>query len=449
MRVPQDDANRAICDFLHYAFLPSRPAAERKAFWYRNLLTDASIPRFKGPDVQGAKKLLEKIVAEQVAKFPGSPIVATVTAGYDARAILGALLNVVERERITCVTFGSPGSKDFDRAGFFTEGLGIEHVLDRTDHAEFSPEASLEGVLPLARGLPKPISHPSFRRRARELMLLPMTNGFLGGTLSWAPSREERPQTFEEAIEQFVEWNRDAAFIPTSLDPAALLPAWYDPKHALPRHAFMPEWLMSFEDQLDLCYRQHQYIRLMGASNFTPAECRQIAAETKAPLSARRILPFADPRWQRSFLRLGRKPRVDQDFYKWFLRTSYPHIFKDLVTPKDPRWRKRRGLTNFDWGAYWQNNAIFRAAAFEIFESLQRRRLWFDPMIAARMADAGEAGANRLIRGLLSLELNIRAGALPEPHSGAFVGWMAERPSARAWLRFRTAIHRLSDKIAA
>jgi hypothetical protein len=449
VRVPQDDANRAICDFLHYAFLPSRAAAERKALWYRNLLKNDSIPSFSGPDIQGAQKLLETIVSEEVAKYPGSRILATITSGFDARAIFSALLNVVAPERIVCCTFGAPGNVDFDRASFFTEGLGVEHVLDRRDHAEFSTEAALDHLVCQPPGLPRPISYPSARNKGMDFKGLPMTNGFLGDPLAGSHLGARAPTCFDEAVERFVQWNRKSSFIPTSLDPAVLLPAWYDPRHALPRRKLMASALMGFEDQLDLCYRQAQYVRVMGASHFTEDERRRFTAVGKRPPATRHISPLADPRWQRSFLKLRREDRFGQRFYKEFLRTSYPHVFKDLVDPQNPRWAKRNTLTNFDWGTYWTDNPTFRSSALAMFESLRRRRIWFDPMLAAELADAEHWGAARLLRGFCSLELNIRAGVLPEPHSGAFSGWMPERPAAKAWLRFRTAMHRLSDKIAA
>jgi hypothetical protein len=443
-----DLANRAICDFLHYAFIPSRAAAERKAIWYRKLLADDGVPGFSGPDSRGAQSLLETIVAEQAAKFPDSRIIATVTAGFDARAIFSALLNVTGPERLTAYTVGAPGNADFDRAAFFTEDLGVEHILQRTDYAEFSTEASLDSLRHLPPGLPKPISRPRLNQRDARLTGLPFTHGFMGETIAGSHLKGREPRNFEEAIERFISWNRKS-FIPTALDPAVLLPAWYDPRHALPRRELMPRSLMSFEDQLDLCYEQEQYTRLMSASQYTPDELRRFTAAGKKAPSAPRIIPLADPRWQRSFLKLNHEDRRGGRFYKSFLKECYPHVFKDLVNPEDPRWAKRNRLTNFNWAQYWKENTSFRYAALAMFESLRRRKIWFDPMIAAELADKEVQGASRIIRGLCSLELNIRAGVLPAPHSGSFVGWTPESFASDAWMRFRTSLHRRADRKAA
>jgi hypothetical protein len=447
-RTNVDLANRAICDFLHYAFIPSRAAAERKAIWYRKLLTNNDVPGFTGPDAHGAQSLLETIVAEQVAKFPGSHIVAAVTAGFDSRAIFSALLNVVAPARLTAYTVGHPGNADFDRAAFFTEGLGVEHILDRTDHAEFSTEASLARLKTLPRGLPKPISQPSLHQPDRRFAGLPFTSGFLGETIAGSHLEDPAPETFEEAIERFILWTRKS-FIPTALDPAVVLPAWYDPKHALPQRELMPPSLMSFEDQLDLCYEQDQYIRLMNAPQYTTDELGRFSPTGRDMPPAPRITPLADPRWQRSFLKLSREDRAAGRFYKSFLKKRYPHVFKDLVHPNDPRWAKRNRLTNFSWARYWKENTSFRSAALAMFESLRRRKIWFDPMIAAELADKDIPGASRIIRGMCSLELNIRAGILPPPHSGSFVGWTPESFGSDAWVRLQMSLHRRADEKAA
>lgn len=443
-----DLANRAICDFLHYAFIPSRAAAERKAIWYRKLLTNNDVPGFSGPDARGAKSLLETIVAEQASKFPGTRIIATVTAGLDARAIFSALLNVTGPERLTAYTVGAPGNADFDRAAFFTEGLCVEHILQRTDYAEFSTEASLNSLRDLPPGLPKPLSRPRLPQRDARLTGLPFTHGFMGETIAGSHLKGPEPRTFEEAIERFIAWNRKS-FIPTALDPALVLPAWYDPRHALPQRELMPRSLMSFEDQLDLCYEQEQYTRLMSASQYTRDELRRFIVAGKNLPSAPRIVPLADPRWQRSFLKLSHEDRLGGRFYKSLLKECYPHVFKDLVNPEDPRWATRNRLTNFNWAQYWKENTSFRSAALAMFESLRRRKIWFDPMIAAELADKEVQGASRIIRGLCSLELNIRAGVLPAPHSGSFVGWTPESFASDAWMHFRTSLHRRADRKAA
>lgn len=80
-RTNVDLANRAVCDFLHYAFIPSRVGAERKAIRHRKLLTNNDVQGFTGPDAHGAQTLLETIVAEQVAQFQGARIVLPAGAG--------------------------------------------------------------------------------------------------------------------------------------------------------------------------------------------------------------------------------------------------------------------------------------------------------------------------------------------------------------------------------
>lgn len=80
-RTNVDLANRAVCDFLHYAFIPSRVGAERKAIRYRKLPTNNDVQGFTGPDAHDAQTLVETIVAEQVAQFQGARIVLPAGAG--------------------------------------------------------------------------------------------------------------------------------------------------------------------------------------------------------------------------------------------------------------------------------------------------------------------------------------------------------------------------------
>lgn len=131
-----DPTRQTLCDFLYYGYLPSRERAAHRAAWWERLLGDPDVPHFRtAPE---ARDLLATIVRELVAGEERVKI--GVTAGYDSRGVLGALVSVLPPDRIVAYTRGQPGNKDFDKARSLTRAVLPEHHLLPTQQAVFDAD---------------------------------------------------------------------------------------------------------------------------------------------------------------------------------------------------------------------------------------------------------------------------------------------------------------------
>jgi hypothetical protein len=128
-------------------------------------------------------------------------------------------------------------------------------------------------------------------------------------------------------------------------------------------------------------------------------------------------VPFADPRWRRSFLLTPLEDRRDRALLRHTVTEFYPAIFKGIAHPIDPRFHAegKPKTIHRAWTHLWNDDEEFRELVLTLLMSLRQRRLWFDPTVAAKLVDATEKGSGLLLQGLCSLETNIRVGALPTP----------------------------------
>lgn len=184
---------------------------------------------------------------------------------------------------------------------------------------------------------------------------------------------------------------------------------------------------MSYDDQLDLCYRQHQRIRL----HLKPYSPEEIAKhKPTASLNKNEITIYDDPRIQKSYLQMPHDQRLKQRFYKRMMREQWPQIFRDLVDPHDPRWAPEpppktkeeklalsaRTSSHTNWELLRSENENFNNFARTLMLSLANRRLlfWLDIAAIVDEIDRNPLGLGKIIVCLCSVELNIRAGRLPD-----------------------------------
>ncbi len=230
----------------------------------------------------------------------------------------------------------------------------------------------------------------------------------------------------------------------------------------------LPVALMDPQDQLDFHYRQFQRIRFAAGQH---EEAEMAAMDPKARARARGQMwrsraPYADRRWQKSWMLVPFEERMEQRLYKRFLAESYPAIFPDLrkalakaaqrarasaeaearkAALPPPLRRLRSGLgglvrwlrppppppppskaelrarsarrTHTNWELLYEQNETFRTEYCDpLLRSLAARPgLWFDPLRVHELAREEAYGYGTVLWGLLSLETAIRAGRLPEP----------------------------------
>lgn len=418
-----------ICDFMHYAFLPKRELAQRVASMYRDMLTDPAIETFDRHDFGSARRLSARILQEKFEELGVTKIKLGVTAGMDSRGLLGAILDVLPADRIIAYTKGQVGNKDYERARFYTENILPHHYVIATQDGTYSIDdwtkrlrARPEGTTGNLYGISREVENPM-----KEHGWMRSVSGFLGDACSGKRLHGKVHMTWNEAVAAFV--HKNEVFRPSSKRVIrSMLPSEYDPLHVMPRRPLLPQDLMTYDDQLDFCFRQYQRIGL----NFLPDEKTfTTASDGQTQRNRHQITVYDDPRWQKSYLSMPSEERIDAKHYRAMLAANYPDIFLDLVNPEDPRFRSEEKPTtgkerlefaaktglHTNWELLWNENDNFRSFALTLIRSLAERDIlyWLDPLGLVEEFEKDILGLGKILWCLCSVELNIRAGKLPVP----------------------------------
>jgi hypothetical protein len=366
---------RKICDFMHFAFLPRLDIAKRVAAMYDGLLQDPDIEQFDWRNYGSARDLSAKILGEIIAERGVSKIKIGMTAGMDSRGLLGASLQVLPPENIIAFTNGQIGNRDYEQARFFTQNILPHHYLISTQDGKYTIEDWInrarirpDGVTRALYGIATPVDNP-----LEQHGWMPKVSGFLGDACSGKRLHGKVHENWEEAVAAFV--HKNEVFRPSSKRVIrSMLPDDYDPMHLMPKAPLLSGALMTYDDQLDFCYRQYQRI----GTNFLPDEKTFTDASSgKANRNRHQITIYDDPRWQKSYLLMPVSERLDAKHYHAMLAANYPEIFLDLVNPDDPRFAKedvpddpkerlrhsaRTGL-HTNWEKLWLDNQNFHDLA--------------------------------------------------------------------------------------
>lgn len=433
-RVGMSPAKQSICDFLRFGFIPNVKLARRHAHWYDSILNDPSVQCFQPGDTRGAKQLLTKIVSDIKMEHDLEHVKIGVTAGYDSRGLLGAVLDVFEEKQVLGFTRGVEGNVDYDLARLYTEKVLTKHI--RIDSSEDGYESDWDPFKNRPMGFAFQITtkkknvgspnDPNFDSA-------PVFHGYLGDALSGKRLPKVLSADWEDACLNFVQ--RNTPFVRNSLFYDLLFPSDYDPGSFLPSSPLMNSAVL-YDDQLNLLFRQHQRVRYQ-AQQFSNDEMRRLAEtqfrDKAVKLRASRICPYMDARWQKSMLQLPFELRNGAAFYHSFLKESYPNIFLDLNDPDNKTFKRLKSVSkeekmkqysHTDWGAMYENNAEFRNLANISINNLAKRPgLWFDPRFIFEAIENKVEGYSLTLWGLLSLELNLKAGTLPSPDAVLFNDW--------------------------
>lgn len=420
---------RAICDFMHYAFRPSLDKAKVVANMYQEILTDPDVEVFDWRDYRSARVLAAKILREKFEARGIDKIKIGVTAGMDSRGLLGAVLDVLPPENIIAFTKGQAGNKDFERARFFTEKILPHHYLIGTADGEYTIENWIKrfqsrpmGVTGSFYGISRQTNDP-----LKKYGWLPSISGFLGDATSGKRLDGVINETWDDALARFV--HKNEVFRPSSKRViSSMLPKEYDPFHIVPNTPLVAKELMSFDDQLDFCYRQYQRV---GVGFLPDDKTFNVSAQGQTNRNSHQFTVYDDPRWQKSYLMMPLEERLFQKHYKLMLKNNFPHIFLDLVNPEDPRFspdpipetpkerlqQSAKTALHTNWEALWLENENFHQFATELISSLARRKIlyWLDPMGLMEEFEKDILGLGKILWCLCSVELNLRAGRLPMP----------------------------------
>ncbi len=418
MRVQTRDTT-AIAATLHFGYHP-RPDPDRGARpWAR--VRAADVPPAAGLD-RSALVARGLEVFRTACGTPGDALqVVPLSGGIDSRFLLAMLLEGGLRERIVAVTFGIPGTLDFEIAARVARAARVRH--EALDLREEPPTRAQ--LLAAARLAPWSFlfevhyNQLVFQRFGRTATYW---SGILANAMAGADLTVACPD-WASAVRTFA---RDTRLV-RSID---LSPPGFRPESALPAGPILADSCLTYFEQLYL------FVRYPGRND--PAMLSR-AHDVRAP--------FRSAAWVDFMLRVPSEIRRGEGFYREIAARSNPALFTLPVKNRlgfaldTPAWRVqlRRGrlklgrllaarfpgrarrvdpmLNYVDFEHELRSGSVLAQVVEDSLQRLDSARVvdWIQPLElwrrhARRLANHGDA-----LTALASLELNLAANGPPSP----------------------------------
>jgi len=269
--------------------------------------------------------------------------VLPLSGGMDSRALLGGLLENVERSRIYTVTFGIAETFDFELGKLVAKQIGVYNETIDLSTIEWNTDTLIEFAGICEHPIPLFEAYLFHQVRLRFGKKCIYWSGFMGDPFSGSHLLKEDSVTWEQARSRFVRRNRFSQ----SID---LTPPGFKPEVCVPQSPLVDHGSLCYDEQLDFVIRLQCYIKPLVL-----------------PKGYKYCTPFLHPEWVDFILNIPRRYREGQYLYKEILKATYPKLFSlpvknNLGLPLGaPQWRKQAQ----------QLNLYARAVARRIFPSLR------------------------------------------------------------------------------
>ncbi len=415
------DDRAAVSTFLHFGYLPSPdvplPAWLGSRAERQRRPEDAHRVDLAPLIVEGVS-VLKKVFQDSVGGAATTHIVP-LSGGLDSRAILGGLLENLETRDIRAVTFGSPGTWDYEIGRGVARAAGVHWEVIDLSSADWRWD--IAGLMKTARRLERPVglfdTHVNHQVPERFGAQNVYWSGFMGDPLSGSHLLPQDSATWGEAQRHFVRCNCFCRSV-------NLLPPDFEPQRCLPPSPLPGGEDLCYDEQLDFAVRQQCLIR-----------------HVVLPKGYAYQTPFLHPAWVSFILNVPRRYREGQYLYKEILKAAYPRLFalpakNNLGLPLDAApWRKaarvlglgarglaRRiaprllysispGLNYIDFDRDMRRRSDLRATVGENLQDLRRRGLidWLDVESLWQRHECGQGNHADALMLLASLEIHLKA----------------------------------------
>jgi hypothetical protein len=231
--------------------------------------------------------------------------VLPLSGGLDSRAILAGLLENTDSRKIQAVTFGTPGTWDFEIGQQVARAAGVS--CEPMDLTAENWKWRTEELVSTAVQIEAPVwvfdahvNRAIAKRFGEEAVYW---SGFMGDPLAGSHLYNEDSTTWEQAKSRFLVKN----LYSTS---TILTPPDFKPGNYLPSQPFSELGLLSYDEQLDFGIRQDCLIR-----------------HIVMPSGYNYRMPFLHPEWVGFILSVPRCYRKNKWLYKEILKAAYPKLF--------------------------------------------------------------------------------------------------------------------------
>jgi len=292
-----------ISFFLKCGFLPQIKKNSLESIFNKEKLAFISKSKM---DLMNENKIIKSgvdSIRKSFNNIKGNLQVVPLSGGLDSRLILAELIRRGHKENIIAVTFGIPGSYDFEIPKLLSKKFGFELIqfdLNKTN----LEEQQLEDVAAKSSSF-------TFLFDAYYNSLISRRfgsdatywSGFAGGSVSGTLLPLKESDSWKEAKLIFLKNN-------TIKCSQELASPGFVIDDSLPVNSLVPKDVLNYDDQLNFGLRQQNYIkRIVSFPNY---EYR---------------MPFMEADWVNFIFSLPRKYRVNNNIYYKVLLESYPDLF--------------------------------------------------------------------------------------------------------------------------
>ena len=291
-----------ICAFLHFGYVPPRHWGRE----YREMFREFTAGVVRAPIGLPLEGLVEEGVCRWREVFSDASEklnVVPLSGGMDSRAILGGLLRRVGPSRLLTVTFGQPGSLDYELGLRVAEAAGVESLGIDLSQVDLERER----LVKLATAVPPGWLFDTFYNRMmfdRVHREGTWWSGYFGDTLAGSRLKTNQSATWVSAGDRHVSTFR-------RIRSMNVLPSGFDPRSVIPQEPLGEAHLLTYDEQLNFFARQ-------------PCAHTPVLLDPRADMRT----PFLDARWRDFILGVPWALRVGEVLYKAIIRRAYPELVR-------------------------------------------------------------------------------------------------------------------------
>jgi hypothetical protein len=420
VRIAPDIGSRDFaCAFLFFGYFPWSGPESRLNRWapllrdpgFQERRTELNSLKHRAL-VHAGVEALEGAFDDTVA---GDHVVG-LSGGLDSRIILSQLVKRGLGPNTLAVTFGTPGTLDYEIGASVADAVGVRHEAIDLTQVEIT-QAGLEEAVS-SRGFPTSVWDTFLNRLTPKRFGHDRTywSGFMGDSIAGAHLPHVSSETWSEACSTFTERSRFSKTID-------LIPQDYHVGRVLPNEPFFAQSEINYDDQLDFVIRQDIYTTHVSCS-----------------VGYQFVTPLIHASWLRFALGVDTDKRRGLKLYEDILMDSDPFLFslpcknRGGATLNSSSWSRlllrarskvvrgltkqyRRGrpptnqFTNYiDFDEGFRTRTDLRSLADTNLDDLSRRGLvdWLDLQQIWEEHLSGERDHWRALLALISLEINLK-----------------------------------------
>jgi len=299
-----------INTFLHYGYLPDAHVhlPESLRIWFNGdfMRFNCVVPT-KADLIKKGSQTLIKNFEQEIGNDHNKTHVVPLSGGLDSRTILANLLEHLEPSKIITVTFGLPGSPDYERAQSISKKAGVQ--WESIDLSPGKWKWSTDLLINAAKKSERPTR--LFDNAVNQAIQLKFGrdyvywSGFMGDSLGCIEQVSKKIKTWKDAKTAFVIRNCKCGkyYLP--------IPD-FNPEICLPDKPFTDSKKLDYYSQLNHCIKQ---------------QC--LTKHIYSPKGYDIRYPFLNPLWVSFISNVPAYYSYKQALYRKVLQSSWPNLFNN------------------------------------------------------------------------------------------------------------------------